>query len=103
MAGRNKFSSLVENWQPERKDRLERRVEATLAAMELEDLVRDRGFTQEQLAERLGKAQSNVSRSLHRTDMKVGTLQELVEAMGGELEVVAHFPDRDVRITQFEK
>ncbi len=31
----------------------------------------------------------------------MSTLREYIEACGGELEIVAHFPEGDVRITQF--
>ena len=34
--------------------------------------------------------------------MYVSTLRRYIEAMGGELDVVARFPDGDVRITQFQ-
>ena len=35
-------------------------------------------------------------------DMYISTLRRFVEAMGGELEIRAHFSDGDVRINQFE-
>jgi len=37
-----------------------------------------------------------------RTDMYISTLRSFVEAMGGNLEIKAVFPDGDVRINQFE-
>ena len=40
---------------------------------------------------------------VHRTDMYVSTLRRFVEAMGGELEIVARFPDGSVQITQFHE
>jgi len=33
--------------------------------------------------------------------MYVSTLRSYIEAMGGTLDIVAHFPDGKVRITQF--
>jgi hypothetical protein len=33
--------------------------------------------------------------------MYVSTLREYIAACGGELEIVAHFPDGDIRISQF--
>jgi hypothetical protein len=33
--------------------------------------------------------------------MYVSTLRRYIEAMGGELEIIARFPDGEVRITQF--
>ena len=35
--------------------------------------------------------------------MYISTQRGYVEAMGGELEIVARFPDGDVRIDQFTK
>ena len=35
--------------------------------------------------------------------MHVSTLRRYVEALGGELEIIAHFPEGDVRISQFEE
>jgi hypothetical protein len=35
--------------------------------------------------------------------MYVGNLRRFVEAMGGELEIVAHFPDGDVTINNFSE
>jgi hypothetical protein len=36
-----------------------------------------------------------------RTDMYVSTLRRFIEAMGGELEITARFPDHSVRIRSF--
>jgi hypothetical protein len=36
-----------------------------------------------------------------RTDMYVSTLRSFVQAMGGELEIKAVFPEGSVRIEQF--
>ena len=68
------------------------------------DLAELRGalhLTQDELAERLSIAQSNVSRRESRRDMLVSTLQEVVRAMGGELRLSAVFPDGVVEISQF--
>jgi hypothetical protein len=38
-----------------------------------------------------------------RTDMYISTLRSHIEAMGGELEVIARFPDGDVKISNFSQ
>jgi hypothetical protein len=38
-----------------------------------------------------------------RTDMYISTLRSHIEAMGGELEVIARFPNGDVRISNFSQ
>jgi transcriptional regulator with XRE-family HTH domain len=97
-----KFSELRERMSPERRARNEAKALALLAAMDLSELRNACRVTQEDLAERLDVAQSNVSRLERRRDMLVSTLQEVVEALGGELHLVALFPDGAVRIRYFE-
>lgn len=83
---------------PETIERAARRTEAMLAAIELNDLRKARKLTQEQLAERLGIRQSNVSKMERRTDLHVSTLRDVVEAMGGELRVTARFSDAEYEL-----
>jgi transcriptional regulator with XRE-family HTH domain len=69
----------------------------------LRDLREARRQSQVQIAARLGINQAAVSKMERRTDMYISTLRDLVRAMGGELEIVARFPDHPtVRITQFK-
>ena len=75
-----------------------RKTEAIIAAMELDELRRCRNLTQEQLAERLGIRQSNVSKLERRADMHVSTLRDVVEAMGGELRLTARFCDGEFEL-----
>ena len=35
--------------------------------------------------------------------MQVGTLRRLIEALGGQLEIVVHLPKGDIRIRQFKE
>jgi hypothetical protein len=47
--------------------------------------------------------QATVSKIERRADMYISTLRTFIEAMGGELAIVASFPDMEpVRINQFE-
>ncbi len=45
--------------------------------------------------------QSEVSKLEQRTDTYVSTLHSYIRALGGELDIVARFPDGCVRISQF--
>jgi transcriptional regulator with XRE-family HTH domain len=58
--------------------------------------------SQEELAKTLKINQAGVSKLERRTDMYLSTLRKYIEAMGGELEIIARFPERAVRITQLE-
>jgi transcriptional regulator with XRE-family HTH domain len=86
---------------PEQRERARKRTEELLADMPLQELRRARQLTQEQLAEALGMDQGNISKLERRTDMYVSTLRKFVEALGGQLEVVARFPEGSIRISQF--
>jgi transcriptional regulator with XRE-family HTH domain len=72
--------------------------------MTLRQLRKARAQSQQAVGELLSINQTAVSKLERRTDMYVSTLRSFVEAMGGELEIVACFPDRPpVRINQFEE
>lgn len=69
------------------------------------DLAEPRGrleVTQEELAERLQISRSNISRLEKRRDMLVSILREVREAFGGELHLVAEFPEGSIEIKQFD-
>jgi DNA-binding XRE family transcriptional regulator len=60
----------------------------------LKDLRQAAQQTQEQLAATLGVGQDTISRLEKRSDMLLSTLRHYVESMGGELNLVAQFPNR---------
>ena len=62
--------------------------------MTLRDLRRALDRTQVRLARELGVKQETVSRLEKRSDMLLSTLRSYVEAMGGELDLLAKFPGR---------
>jgi transcriptional regulator with XRE-family HTH domain len=78
----------------ERVDTIKRGVELDVALHELRER---RGITQEQVAARLETSRPNVSRIEREVDMRMSTLQRYVEALGGELELIARFPDGESR------
>lgn len=62
--------------------------------MTLQELRRARTLTQARMAKSLGVAQKQISEIERRTDMHISTLRRAIEAMGGNLSLVAKFPDR---------
>ena len=73
-------------------------VERDLLELNLRALRELRGATQAELAERADMAQPDISRLERRDDHHVSTLRRVVEALGGELEIIAKFADQRVRI-----
>ncbi|MGH7310574.1 MAG: XRE family transcriptional regulator [Candidatus Rokuibacteriota bacterium] len=98
-----KFRDLVARKSPAWHAAVETRKSHLLAEMPLHELRRARELSREQLAEDLGATQPEISKIERRTDMYVSTLRRFVEAMGGELEIIARFPDGTVRVTQFQE
>jgi transcriptional regulator with XRE-family HTH domain len=65
----------------------------------LRELRKNLGLSQKQLAEALKVSQAAVSKQERRQEIQIGTLCEVIQAMGGSVEVTAHFPgDRTVRL-----
>lgn len=62
--------------------------------MSLQRLRKVIGKTQAAIAKKLKVGQDAVSKIETRNDLHLSTLRDFIRAMGGELEMVAHFPDR---------
>src|SRR6266478_1455784 len=74
-----------------RRAKIERRASELATLKDLRQAVER---TQEELAVSLGVGQDTISRIERRSDMLLSTLRRYVEAMGGQLELVARFPNR---------
>jgi transcriptional regulator with XRE-family HTH domain len=72
---------------------LRQHAEAMLVEMQLHELRKARQATQVDVAEAMNVEQAAVSKLERREDMYVSTLREYVKALGGELKLVASFPD----------
>ncbi len=81
---------------PARRKKIEARATALIAEeMSLRDLRQALTLTQERMAETLGIGQDGVSRLEKRSDLLLSTLRTYIEAMGGQLSLIAEFPDRE--------
>ncbi len=96
------FKELRAKMAPERRERVELRVQEALKVMPLEGLREARELTQTQLAQVLHVSQGAVSKVERRADMYISTLRSYVRAIGGDLQIRAVFPEGDVLIDQFE-
>lgn len=63
--------------------------------MTLRELRHARKLTQMRLAKTLGITQDSVSRLEKRSDLLLSTLRKTIEVMGGNLSLIAKFPDRE--------
>ena len=80
---------------PARRRKVEdRAMELIAEEMTLRELRKARQLTQVNVARKLGISQDGVSRLEQRSDLLLSTLRKTVEAMGGNLSLIAKFPDR---------
>ena len=95
------FNELRKAISPERLKRNEARAKAIVQALPLYELRTARNYSQAQLAEVLNVQQAAISKMEHRTDIYISTLRRYIRAMGGELAIMAKFPDGEVSINLF--
>lgn len=95
------FSNLRQKMSPEARSKARAKAKTMLKEMPLHELRRARGLSQRSLAEILHVQQPAVAKIEKRTDMYLSTLRNHIQALGGELDVIARFPDGEVRIETF--
>jgi hypothetical protein len=69
--------------------------------MDLAEVRRARKLSQNEIGRALRIGPGSVVEIEKRADMYVSTLRRFIEAIGGELEIVARFADHSVKITNF--
>jgi DNA-binding XRE family transcriptional regulator len=104
-----RMNAMAKNWKdirrthsPEVEAEIARRVREAAGVMTLYQLREARSLTQVNLAKVLNINQGAVSKMEKRTDMYVSTLRNFIQAMGGQLQVKAIFPEGEIQIDQFE-
>lgn len=83
------------------RDRAARRTRELLGEMLLGDLRKHIGKSQDEVARKLGIRQPSLSKLEKQSDMQISTLERIVQALGGRLEVIAKFPKGSVRVRPF--
>ena len=92
--GKN-IDEILAGLEPARRRVIEERASRLMAEeLSLRELRKARELTQAQLATTLGITQDGVSRLEKRSDLLVSTLRKTIKAMGGDLKLVASFPDQ---------
>jgi DNA-binding XRE family transcriptional regulator len=96
-----KFSELRASMTPAARARSDAKAKVMLAEMPLNELRQARGLSQKMLADVLHVQQPSIAKIEKRTDMYLSTLRSHIEAMGGQLDIVARFPEGSVKINNF--
>ena len=86
---------IINSLSVQRRTKIEQRAKELVEEhMTLQELRKAQKSTQANMAEKLGIGQDSVSRLENRTDLHLSTLGNYIEAIGGNLKLVAEFPDR---------
>jgi transcriptional regulator with XRE-family HTH domain len=94
----HRFAGLSHKMSRERQDRIRKEAEEALLQMDLRGLRELLGKTQQEIAVLLDRSQGQVSETERRQDVRLSTLRSYVEALGGELEVIASFGDKRIKL-----
>jgi len=97
-----KFSELRNQMPSASQARAVARAEAMLVEMQLQELRKARNVTQVSVAKAMSTEQAAISKLENRADMYLSTLRDYVKALGGELKLVASFPDADIYVHPLE-
>ena len=96
------FNKLRDEMSPDARERVDQRVRDMLLEMTLQELRQNASDkTQIELAELLELTRGAIAQIDGRQEVLLSKLAKYIHALGGDLELVARFPDADVRITQF--
>lgn len=103
MSGHHKFTKLTQGFSPQRQADILHQTALLKEEIALAELRQALQLTQTELANKLQIQQATVYHWEQNTDMYISHLRKVIEAMGGQLEIVAHFPDGEVKITNFSQ
>lgn len=98
------FNELRRKMSPERSVRNADEAKRMLLEMTLQEMRANiTNFSQEEVAAILQVTQGYISKLERQDDMLLSNLYAYVEALGGEVEIRAKFPNREVQISQFRE
>jgi hypothetical protein len=100
MSGHQPFETLRAQMTPERRAQNAAHTRALLAALPQQALQHAQAQALAELAQAFQGPEAPSPALAHQTDVYLSALRRCIEALGGRLEIVAHFPDGCVTITQ---
>ncbi len=87
------FNNLLKKMPPDRRAKIASRTQKLLAELPLQEIRHARQLSQEEVARILQVKQAAVSKMERRTDLYISTLRKHIKAMGGDLILLAEFPE----------
>lgn len=96
------FSELRKRMSPEQRAKSETRAKLMSLHLTLMELQESLGVTQDDLEKKLTDVESTISELENQEDIQVSTLSRYIKALGGNLKIVADFPQEEIVLAQFE-
>ncbi|MBH8566554.1 XRE family transcriptional regulator [Nostoc sp. CENA67] len=96
------FSELRKRMTPERRAKNKTRAQLMLLHHTLLELQESLGLTQDDLEKNLSIVESILSELENQEDIQLSTLSHYIKALGGNLKLVAHFPNEEIVLAEFE-
>ncbi|MEH1945143.1 MAG: transcriptional regulator [Nostoc sp.] len=96
------FSELRNRMTPEQRAESETRAKLMSLHLTLMELQESLGLTQDDLEKNLSDVESTVLELDNQEDIQVSTLSRYIKALGGNLKIVADFPQEEIVLAQFE-
>lgn len=96
------FSQLRKQMTPERRAKNKTRAQLMLLHLTLAELQESLGVTQDDMSKDLDLVQSAMSQLESQDDIQVSILSSYIKALGGNLKLVADFPNEEIVLAQFE-
>ncbi|ODH03195.1 transcriptional regulator [Nostoc sp. KVJ20] len=96
------FSELRKRMTPERRAESKTRAQIMLLHLALLEVQESLGLTQDDLEKDLSIVESTLSELENKQDIQVSALSRYIKALGGNLKLVAHFPNEEIFLAQFE-
>lgn len=96
------LENVIAKMPEEMQEAVKKRTAELVEEVTLRQLREARKQSQKDIAKKLHVKQAAVSKLERRADVLVSTLREYIESIGGSLEIIARFPNQDVKICQFQ-
>ncbi len=96
------FSELRKQMTPERRAKNKTRAQLMSLHLTLLELQQSLGLTQDEIKTDLNDFEANISDLENQEDVQISTLSRYIKALGGNLKIVAHFPNEEITLAQFE-
>jgi len=95
----HRWADLKHKSSPEQREEIRRKAIADLAVVEdLSSIRQIAGKTQVEVADLMDKTQGQISAMENRDDIRLSTLKAFVQALGGEVQIIAMIGDKTVRL-----